>query len=151
MNQTPEPDDLNQTPEPDDLHGDLPLASTENTPPPLPTGGAGEPAKDEAMAKHRGCLTCRGTGFDGQGKPCGQDWYLDPHGERQKRGVPPVEHTSGVKKWDDESKAWVDVMLDDCGKQGNVHLRKGKGWTVRDGDPRVHIPDETENTGEMVH
>ena len=41
VNQTPEPDDLNQSPEPDDLHGgDLPLAGSENTPPPSPQGGA---------------------------------------------------------------------------------------------------------------
>ena len=142
VNQTTEPDDLNQTPEPDGLHGDLPLASTENTPPPLPTGGAGEPAKDhEAMAelaKHVGCLACRGTGLDGQGNPCGQDWYMDPHGERQKRGVPPVTHTSGVKKWDDATSTWVDTVPDDdCWTPGRVvHL--SDRTTVTDGDPNVH-------------
>ena len=103
------------------------------------------------LAKHVGCLACRGTGLDGQGNPCGQDWYMDPHGKRQKRGVPPETHTSGIKKWDDATKTWVDVMLDDSGKQGNVHLHKG--WTIRDGDPRVHIPDEAEDTREqgVVH
>ena len=133
---------------------DRPLAGSENTPLlPSPRGGSGaQLAKGEdmaKMAKHAGCLTCGGTMLDAQGNPCGQDSYMDPHGEIQKRGVPPVEHTDGTKRWDDESKAWVDVMLDDCGKPGNVHLHKG--WIVRDGDPRVHIPDETENTGERVH
>ena len=120
---------------------DLPLAGSENTPPPPPRGGSGaQLAKGEdmvKMAEHVGCLACGGTMFDGQGKPCGQDSYMDPHGEIQKRGVPPVEHTDGTKRWDDESKAWVDVMLDDCGKPGNVHLRNG--FRVTDGDPRVHM------------
>ena len=126
-------------------HLGVPVAGSENTPRPPPGGGSGaQLAKGEDMAKmaaHVGCLTCGGTMLDAQGNPCGQDSYMDPHGEIQKRGVPPVEHTDGTKRWDDESKAWVDVMLDDCGKPGNVHLHKG--WIVRDGDPRVHIPDET--------
>ena len=78
VNQTTEPDDLNQTPEPDGLHGDLPLASTENTPPPLPTGGAGEPAKHE-----KSCPKCFGTGLDAVGKPC--DW--DEYQEQRKNKV----------------------------------------------------------------
>ena len=122
----------------------LTLAGTENTPP-LPTGGSGEPAKDhEAMAKHVGCLRCGGTGFDGQGKPCGQDWYLDPHGERQKRGVPPTTHTSGIKKWDDASSTWVDATMADLGNIGNNGI--GNVWLhpgcyVVDGSPGVSFYD----------
>ena len=134
----------------------LRLADSENTPPPLPTGGAGEPAKDhEAMAKHVGCLRCGGTGLDGQGKPCGQDWYMDPHGERQKRGVPPVTHTSGIKKWDNATSTWVDTVPDDdCFTVGGgVHL--SDRTTVTDGDPSIHWDEswndiELENEG-TVH
>ena len=119
---------------------DRPLAGSDNTPPPLPTGGAGEPAKDEAVAKHAGCLRCGGTGFDGQGKPCSQDWYLDQRGERQKRGVPPVTHTTGVKKWDDATGTWVDTVPDgevwNVGTSNGVHL--SDGTTVTDGDLNVH-------------
>ena len=133
-----------------------PVAGSENTPPSLPTGGSGEPAKDhEAMAEHVGCLACRGTGLDGQGNPCGQDWYMDPHGERQKRGVPPVTHTTGVKKWDDATSTWVDTVPDDdvwnAGLSNGVHL--SDGTSVTDGDPRIHW-DESWNEGEqeeMVH
>ena len=69
--------------------GDRPLAGTENTPQ-LPPGGGQFDGENQAavakhVAKHAGCLRCNRTGFDGQGKPCGQDWYLDPSGERQKR------------------------------------------------------------------
>ena len=63
-----------------------------------------------------------------------------------------MEHTDGTKRWDDESKAWVDVMLDDCGKPGNVHLRHG--FSVTDGDPRGHMPlrwNESEEAWEQVH
>ena len=159
VNQTPEPDDLNRSREPDDLLvDDRPLAGTENTPPAPPPGGAGEPAKDhKAMAKHVGCLRCGGTGFDGQGKPCGQDWYMDPHGERQKRGVPPVTHTSGIKKWDDATSTWVDTVP--SGDVWNVGLSNGlhlsDGTSVTDGDQRVHWGEgwndiELENEG-TVH
>ena len=164
VNQTPEPDDLNQTPEPDDLHGgDLPLAGAKTTTPPTPTtptGGAGEPAKGEDMvnlAKHVGCLACGGSGLDGQGNPCGQDWYMDPHGERQKRGVSPVVHTSGSKKWDDATSTWVDTVPSgdvwNVGLSNGVHL--SDGTSVTDGDPRVHWGEswndiELENEG-TVH
>ena len=133
-------------------HVDQPLAVAKTTPPPLPTGGAGEPAKDpEAMAelaKHVGCLACRGTGLDGQGNPCSQDWYMDPHGERQKRGVPPVTHTSGIKKWDDVTSTWVDTLPsgDVWMVGGHVHL--SDRTTVTDGDPNVHW-DESWNDIEL--
>ena len=136
----------------------LRLADSETTPPPLPTGGAGEPAKDhEAMAKHVGCLRCGGTGFDGQGKPCGQDWYMDPHGERQKRGVPPTTHTSGIKKWDDATSTWVDTLPGGdvfmVGLSNGVHL--SDGTSVTDGDPRVHWGESWNDIEleqeEMVH
>ena len=117
------------------------LAGVKTTPPPPPPGGSGEPAKDhEAMAEHVGCLACRGTGLDGQGNPCGQDWYMDPHGERQKRGVPPVTHTTGVKKWDDATSTWVDTVPDgdvwNVGTSNGVH--PSDGTTVTDGDLNVH-------------
>ena len=36
---------------------------------------------------------------------------MDPHGVRQKRGVPqPTTHTSGIKKWDDATSTWVDTL-----------------------------------------
>ena len=115
-----------------------PVAGSENTPPSPPTGGSGEPAKDhEAMAKHVGCLRCAGTGFDGQGKPCRQDWYLDPHGERQKRGVPPTTHTSGIKKWDDATSTWVDTLPGDCWLPGLRKVSLSDGLTVTDGDPSI--------------
>ena len=134
------------------------LAGVKTTPPPPPPGGSGEPAKDhEAMAEHVGCLACRGTGLDGQGNPCGQDWYMDPHGERQKRGVPPVTHTTGVKKWDDATSTWVDTVPDgdvwNAGLSNGVHL--SDGTSVTDGDQRVHWAEgwndiELENEG-TVH
>ena len=63
---------------------------------------------------------------------------MDPHGERRKRGVPPVTHTSGIKKWDNATSTWVDtVPNDDCWTPGrDVHL--SDGTSVTDGDPRVH-------------
>ena len=111
----------------------LALASAKNTPPPPLQGGQ---AKGDDVAKHEkncpgGCL---GTGEDLMGDPCN---YVRP--------IEPVVHTEGIKKWADESKTWVDAMLDDCGNVGNngignVHLTGSDGWTVRDGDPRVHHP-----------
>ena len=63
------------------------------------------------------------------GKPCD---YVRP--------VEPVVHTSGIKKWDDESKTWVDTGPDDdcwiVGLSNGVHL--SDGTSVRDGDPTVH-------------
>ena len=81
---------------------------------------------------------CCGSGKDCMGKPC-------------NRGRP-VTHTSGVKKWDDATSTWVDTLPSGdvfTVLGGVVHL--SDRTTVTDGDPRVHIPDETENTGERVH
>ena len=122
------------------------LAGTENTPPPIPTGGSVGQAKGDTVVKHeKSCPKCFGDGQDYRGDPCD---YVRP--------IEPVEHTDGIKKWDDATSTWVDAMLEDCGKQdgklGNVHLHKG--WTVRDGDPRVHMPlrwNETEDAWEQVH
>ena len=106
---------------------DLPLAGTKNTPPPPPGGGGSE---QEAVVKHeKSCPKCFGTGKDCVGKPCN---YVQP--------VEPVVHTSGIKKWDDESKTWVDTGPDDdcwmVGLSNGVHL--SDGTSVRDGDPTVH-------------
>ena len=76
---------------------DLPFADSENSPHHLHTGGSGEPAKHE-----KSCPKCFGTGLDAVGKPCD---YVEP-----------VVHTEGIKKWDDESKTWVDAMMSDLGK-----------------------------------
>ena len=72
---------------------------------------------------------------------------MDPHGERQKRGVPPVTHTSGIKKWDDATKTWVNYTEADryaLAKAGIVprvvYLTDGR--TVRDGSPHIHIPSQ---------
>ena len=80
------------------------------------------------MVKHEkdcpgGCL---GTAEDYLGDPCA--W----------RPVEPVEHTEGIKKWDDATAAWVDaVPNDDCWTVGrDVHL--SDGTTVTDGDPSIH-------------
>ena len=118
----------------------LPLAGTKNPPPPSPQGGGSE----QAVVKHeKSCPKCFGNGLDAFGKPCN---YVRP--------VEPVVHTEGIKKWDDESKTWVDATMADIGKQngklGNVRLHKG--WTVRDGDQSVHIPsrwNETEGAWEQ--
>ena len=153
-----------------------PLAGTKNTTPPPPTGGSGPrvqspdksvPPRDEIpnttvragtllggdndakggdVVKHdRGCPKCFGKGIDAFGKPCD---YVKPIGSG--------EHTEGIKRWDDATATWVDaVWPDDCGKQtgklGNVHLRPG--WTVCDGDQRIHIPlrwNETEEAWEQA-
>ena len=103
----------------------LALAGAKNTPPPPPQGGdPSAPVKD-----HEGCPKCFGTGKDCVGKPCD---YVRP--------VEPVVHTSGIKKWDDESKTWVDTGPDDdcwmVGLSNGVHL--SDGTSVRDGDPTVH-------------
>ena len=86
------------------------------------------------MKHEKSCPKCFGTGKDCVGKPCN---YVQP--------VEPVVHTSGIKKWDDATSTWVDAMFNDCGNVGNngignVHLTGSDGWTVRDGDPRVHHP-----------
>ena len=120
---------------------DRPLAGAKTTLPPPPPGGSGaQLAKGEDMAApatHVGCLRCGGTGFDGQGKPCRQDWFLDPHGERQKRGVPPTTHTSGIKKWDDATSTWVDTLPGDCWLPGLRKVSLSDGLTVTDGDPSI--------------
>ena len=68
----------------------------EKHPPPSPQGGGSEQAvvKDE-----KSCPKCFGKGLDAFGKPCD---YVRP--------VEPVVHTSGIKKWDDATKAWVDTL-----------------------------------------
>ena len=73
---------------------------------------------------------------------------MDPHGERQKRGVPPVTHTSGIKKWDDVTSTWVDTLPsgDVWMVGGHVHL--SDRTTVTDGDPNVHW-DESWNDIEL--
>ena len=55
------------------------------------------------------------------------------------RPVEPGVHTAGIKRWDDESKSWVDTLpCDDVFmvEGGIVHL--SDGTSVTDGDPRVH-------------
>ena len=91
--------------------------------------GDGKMKGMEKMVKHEeSCPRCFGTGTDCVGKPC---TYVRP----------PVvqEEEAGIKRWDDESKTWVDAFRGDPqGRLGFVHLHKG--WTVRDGDPRIHMP-----------
>ena len=128
----------------------VPLAGTKNPPPTPPQGDVkgtrfcgDNKAKVEPVAVNheKSCPKCFGKGLDAFGNPCN---YVRP--------VEPVVHTSGIKKWDDATSTWVDTLP--CGDVftvlgGVVHL--SDRTTVTDGDPRVHIPDETENTGERVH
>ena len=110
------------------------LAGTENTPP-FPVGGG----QAKGKAHEKSCPKCFGTGLDAVGKPCD---YVEP--------VVPAVHTEGVKKWDDESKTWVDAMMSDLGNVGNNgignwHLRPG--CYVKDGSPSVmfyHLEGESE-------
>ena len=98
------------------------------------------------MVKHeKSCPKCFGKGLDAFGKPCD---YVRP--------VEPVVHTSGIKKWDDATKAWVDTLPGGdvfTVEGGVVHL--SDGTSVTDGDPRVHWGErwndiELENEG-TVH
>ena len=56
---------------------DRPLAGSENTPPPPPTGGWGEPAKDADVKHEKSCPKCFGTNRDAGGKPCDWDEYVE--------------------------------------------------------------------------
>ena len=74
---------VNQTPEPDDL---LRCDNKE---------------KGKAVAKHaKSCPKCFGSGLDAVGKNLATMGGLSE----------PVVHTEGIKKWDDESKTWVDAL-----------------------------------------
>ena len=76
-----------------------PVAGTENTPPPPPTGGAGEPAKD-----HEGCSKCGGEGLDCVGKPC--DWGLQvgwTDGQAPPRGA---ERCAECRRSDGKAVSW---------------------------------------------
>ena len=113
------------------------LAGTK-TPPPTPPQGdvkgtrfcGDNKAKAEPVAVNheKSCPKCFGKGLDAFGNPCN---YVRP--------VEPVVHTSGIKRWADESKTWVDTLPDpfvlDPVRNG-VHL--SDGTSVRDGDPSVH-------------
>ena len=135
------------------------LAQAKTPPPPPPQGGVlrsldtsgAEPATDnqakgDAVVKHeKSCPKCFGKGLDAFGKPCN---YVRP--------VESVTHTSGCKKWDDATKAWVDTLPGGdvfTVEGGVVHL--SDGTSVTDGDPRVHWGEswndiELEQEG-MVH
>ena len=95
-----------------------PVAGTENTPP-LPPGGDQFDGENQAavakhVAKHAGCLRCNRTGFDGQGKPCSQDWYLTQRGEIQKRWADGQAPTDGAdrcaicSRWDGKTIGYDD-------------------------------------------
>ena len=76
------------------------------------------------MAKHaKSCPKCFGSGLDAVGKPCD---YVEP-----------VVHTEGIKKWDDESKTWVDALMSDIGNVGNWHLHPGS--YVMDGSQSIWL------------
>ena len=139
----------------------VPLAGSENPPPPPPRGGVepyasipklngrtlfhgdGKMKGVEKMVKHEeSCPRCFGTGTDCVGKPC---TYIRP----------PVvqEEEAGTKRWDAASKKWVDFMLHDIGIPNrqfeSVHLHPG--WTVRDGDQRIHMPLRWNESEEAWH
>ena len=92
----------------------------------------------DVVTHEKSCPKCFGKGLDAFGKPCDYG-----------RPVEPVVHTEGIKKWDDESKTWVDAMMSDRGKYldngiGLVNLRPG--CYVTDGTPSVtfyHLEGES--------
>ena len=94
------------------------LLQAQKTPPTPPGGGQldgeNQAAVAKHVAKHAGCLRCNRTGFDGQGKPCSQDWYLTQRGEIQKRWADGQAPTDGAdrcaicSRWDGKTIGYDD-------------------------------------------
>ena len=99
-------------------HVDQPLAGVKTPPPPPLTGGSrnttvrdwtllggdNEAKGGDAVKHEKSCPKCFGSGKDYMGDQCD---YVRP--------IEPVEHTDGIKKWDDATSTWVDaVPNDDC-------------------------------------